>query len=359
MKPFFSIIIPVYNTEKYLSKCINSVLHQTNTDYEIIIIDDGSTDQSPIILDKYSEEYKNIKVIHQNNKGLGLARNTGLLNASGEYVVFLDSDDYLENNCLNILFKKAKVIKADIIIFNMRKVSEKTHLILEESFLNLKDEVIDLKEMNLNTYFKNYFFPYIHGHEACNKIYRLEFLKNNNLYFEDNNIICSEDLLFNLKLLPHVTKICSINKSLYNYLQRENSLMNTVYRENLCDRFINLLSSFDDYLLTIENINSIEKEIAILNFNLLVACLYNEKNKYGNSIFKYKTIINNFRKKSNNFNQRMLLIAYSNYCEELLISQNIKKKTAIIMRILCFCIFISPFLGSILYWLINLRRKKC
>ena len=98
MQPSISVVIPVYNVEKYLSKCVDSVLSQSFTDYEILLIDDGSTDNSGRLCDNYAEKYSCISVIHQENKGLGGARNTGIDHACEDYILFLDSDDYLYSN---------------------------------------------------------------------------------------------------------------------------------------------------------------------------------------------------------------------------------------------------------------------
>jgi len=113
-----SVIIPVYNTEKYLRKCIDSVKNQTFTDIEVLLIDDGSTDNSPAICDEYAASDSRIKVIHQQNGGRSAARNTGLDNASGDFILFVDSDDYITETTVSILIETHKKTCADIIIFN-------------------------------------------------------------------------------------------------------------------------------------------------------------------------------------------------------------------------------------------------
>jgi glycosyltransferase involved in cell wall biosynthesis len=105
----FSIIIPVYKVEKYLDECVQSVLSQSFTDYECILVDDGSPDNCPQICDEYAKKYEQIKIIHKENGGLSDARNVGILQASGEYIVFLDSDDYLADN--NTLQNLSVIIK--------------------------------------------------------------------------------------------------------------------------------------------------------------------------------------------------------------------------------------------------------
>ena len=119
-----SVIIPVYNVEKYLSKCIESVLEQDFSDYEIILIDDGSTDTSGKLCDEYAENYSAIKVIHQQNKGLGGARNTGIEAAEGQYLLFVDSDDYIRDNIMTFLYDTAVCNDSDIVAFGMDYVYE-------------------------------------------------------------------------------------------------------------------------------------------------------------------------------------------------------------------------------------------
>ncbi|MCD7951058.1 MAG: glycosyltransferase [Erysipelotrichaceae bacterium] len=119
----FSIIVPVYQVEKYLNDCINSILNQSYKDYEIILVDDGSYDLSPIICDQYQNKYSNIKAIHKQNKGLSSARNIGLLNAKGDYILFIDSDDLWVDD-VQILEKiaiKLNKYHCDVLIFNYKK----------------------------------------------------------------------------------------------------------------------------------------------------------------------------------------------------------------------------------------------
>lgn len=348
MKYKISVIIPVYNTEKYLSRAIESVLFQDFENFEIIIVDDGSTDNSGMISDDYSFKHKNIKVIHKENEGLGFARNTGLKHVSGDYILFLDSDDYIDKYTLKKVYNIAKDTQADITVFNMRKVSEDDNYIIEEKFLKLDKETINLKELGINKYFKDYFFTYKHGHEACNKLYKNDLLQRSKVLFDKNDLICSEDLLFNLKLIPYIDTISSVDESLYNYVQRENSLMNTQYRSHLNYRFTNLINLFNSNMSKFEDIN-LSKEISILNYNLLNAVLHNESQKYGNKFSIYLKELKYSRDKCKLFKGTMKDIAFSKYCRELLLVQGIKNTTATVIRIFCLLCYINVYVGS-LYW---------
>lgn len=348
-----SIIIPVYNTEKYLHRAVESVLNQNFDDFEIVIINDGSIDSSGEIAENYSKEYKNITVIHKKNEGLGFARNTGLEYVNGEYILFLDSDDYIDKGTLEKVYNKAKNTNADITVFNMRKVREEDNSIIEEKFLKLNDEVIDLKTIGINKYFERYFFPYVHGHEACNKLYKNELLKRSEVLFDKNDDICSEDLLFNLKLIPFIGTIASINESFYNYVQRENSLMNTPYRKDLNYRFTNLINIFYEHISQFKGIN-LEKETSILSFNLLNAVFYNESKKFGNKISVYAKELKYIKENSKVFNSSLKNIVYSNYCKDLLIANNLKRKTIAIIRIFSFLCCINIYLASS-FWYIFIK----
>lgn len=119
--PLVSIIIPVYNSEKFLKKCLESVYLQTYKNIEVIIIDDGSTDQSGRMCDEVSEKYKYIKIIHNSNQGVSMARNCGLDNANGDFIMFLDSDDWLEYDILAKVVEKGIKTNADIIAFGLEQ----------------------------------------------------------------------------------------------------------------------------------------------------------------------------------------------------------------------------------------------
>lgn len=130
-KIFVSIIVPVYNVEKYLARCLNSLIEQTLYEIEIICVDDGSTDNSPKILKQYADKYPNIKIITQTNKGLSAARNTGMNHAQGKYIGFVDSDDWIDKDFYEKLFYTAQKYNASISaagIIRLSKFSRKIHL---------------------------------------------------------------------------------------------------------------------------------------------------------------------------------------------------------------------------------------
>jgi glycosyltransferase involved in cell wall biosynthesis len=233
MKPsLFSIIVPVYNVEKYLSKCIDSVLAQTFIDFECILINDGSTDESPLICDKYSLLDNRIKVIHKENGGLSDARNTGILNSTGEYIVLLDSDDILSNN--KALLNLVNIIKKTNakIVFNG----------IYTTFSNNEDE-FDSSEQFFGD--GEYYNPVTFYHIIMNNdkiilagwlfIVQRDFLLKNNLFFKRG--ILHEDELWIPFVICYADTITINHNPFYSYRKnRENSIMSELNPKMLIDK---------------------------------------------------------------------------------------------------------------------------
>ena len=175
--PKISVIIPVYNVKAYLHQCVDSVLHQTMDDIQIILIDDGSTDGCSNICDEYAAEYSQVITIHQKNGGIGKARNTGMKRATGKYIFFLDSDDWIETFACETMFLKAEKTEADLVLTgeilysdNKRKYSK--------GFRDFSKK--EGMENFTNNNFIHYFTP------AWGRLYRKSFLTNHNLNFVEN-----------------------------------------------------------------------------------------------------------------------------------------------------------------------------
>lgn len=218
--PKVSIVVPVYNMEKYLGKCLDSLIKQTLLDIEIIVVNDESTDTSPEIIQKYALMDNRIKVVNRKNGGLPMARNSGISVATGEYMGFVDSDDWVEIEMFEKMYDMAIKNSADIVICDYNRIFSKY---IEKSRLGIETEVIDLNVLGLEQYFNKYQYTYKHGDEAWNKIYRREFVQHFGILFEKD--MYADDKLFNLYCLLKVKKICTLNSSLYNYLQREESIV--------------------------------------------------------------------------------------------------------------------------------------
>lgn len=210
-----SIIIPVYQVEKYLKNCLESVLWQDYSDYEIIIVDDGSTDGSGAIADAYAAEYPGkITVIHQANMGLGGARNTGIEQAKGEFLFFLDSDDTISAHALKVLAQHTNDPTVDIIIFDFLRIDERGKVLGRQSENLPLERIFTLEDTR----------SVLHANpSAVNKLFRAYLFKETQLRFPAG--LWFEDLATIPMLYTHAKGIRYIQEPLYLYLQREGSIM--------------------------------------------------------------------------------------------------------------------------------------
>lgn len=220
--PKISVIVPVYNAEKSLRRCVESVLNQTFADYELLLINDGSLDNSGDICDDYARKDKRIKIFHKFNGGVSSARNKGLANAQGQYICFIDSDDWIDPEYLESFFPySVKEDKYVFVIQGIKKDFEKEtreYLSLENKFW----EISNISNLFYEYRLLNFGFPF-------SKLYNAEIITNNKIYF-DEQIHFSEDLLFMLKYLKHIKYIHTSSNSFYHYVRTaENSLSKTNY----------------------------------------------------------------------------------------------------------------------------------
>lgn len=224
MKDLISIIIPVYNVEKYLRQCIDSVINQTYKNLEIILVDDGSKDKSGIICDKYSIKDKRIQVIHKKNMGVSAARNDGLKIIKGKYLIFLDGDDWLDVRMIEELYDNLVKYDVDISICNFYiSPSYKEQYVKDKE---KKDDLIidDLKVM-YNLIFNN---EKVGGY-LWNKLIKTSIIKDNKIFFNED-ISIEEDVMFMINTLEKCKKICySSKKILYHYRKRADSAVNFNY----------------------------------------------------------------------------------------------------------------------------------
>ena len=210
-KPMFSIIIPVYKVEKYLSKCLESVTAQTYTDFEVILIDDGSPDSCPSLCDSFAKIDSRCKVIHQLNKGLSGARNTGLKAAKGRYIYFLDSDDTIAVNLLEELLHVIKTQEVDIVGFSAVVTSfNNTCLLSTGNYTNMVERGIEISQRRV---------PLSTVPLYC---YRRDFLKEKCLTFKEK--IYYEDILFTALVFLENPKVYYMDLPLYFYNKREESI---------------------------------------------------------------------------------------------------------------------------------------
>lgn len=222
-KTTISVTIPVYNTSKYLRKCLDSLAAQTIKDIEFIIVDDGSTDNSGKICEEYAAKDSRFHVIHQKNGGLAKARQTGLDNARGEYIIVCDSDDWVEPYMYSVLYLKAKDTDADIVICGYYSEYEDGHNSYRPNIIKEKDGLVDLFEL----------MRYGAGASWIKLIKRSLFTKTNSSY--EIGINQGEDALILYKLLKGNPKVVQIHKPLYHYrrLMGGNSYTNNMRMSNI------------------------------------------------------------------------------------------------------------------------------
>lgn len=215
-----SIIVPVYNVENYLSKCLDSLLEQDipKNDYEIIIVNDGSTDNSLTIAESYVDKYSNIRIITQKNLGLGASRNTGIRKSKGKYLLFVDSDDYLQPDCLGMLMEYIETKGLDILRFNHVPVNDKGELIQKTKNTTYRI-IFNDNVVNGETFISEYL-----GWACYAWVYMLNaaFVKNYLLFF--NEEIFFEDIEWLIRALLAAKRVRSIDKNVYYYLQRKGSI---------------------------------------------------------------------------------------------------------------------------------------
>lgn len=220
-----SIIVPAYNSGTYIKKCMESLIKQTYSDIEIIVVNDGSTDHTRQILDTYAQTDKRIKVFHTKNRGVSEARNMALLNATGDYITFVDADDYLELNAIELLVKKIMGDNSDIVISAYRMVYENN---AEDYYYDFAENKIYSKEYVVGQILDYKMSGYL-GH----KLYRSSIWRKNNLSFE--NVKCCEDWPVMVSYVCECDKVSYINKITYNYVQHSNSCIHKSNIENVKD----------------------------------------------------------------------------------------------------------------------------
>ncbi len=229
MQPFFSIIIPVFNVEKHLAKCLDSILSQEFKDYELILIDDGSTDSSAAILDHYKQEHAALKIIHQENKGQGEARNLGIKEAQGRFLWFIDSDDWITKDALTFLYDQINDSKESIdgmfFTCNVLEVeTDNTSVRTEHHYSGLSEAVEEGdydSDKLLSMLFSNDIVPL-----CCTKIFSRAVFLSTGFHFEKG--IFFEDIPFNVSLIAGCKRIRIVKKDLYVYNQRLGSTMSSV-----------------------------------------------------------------------------------------------------------------------------------
>lgn len=246
-QPKVSIIVPVYNAEKYLERCINSLKNQSLESIEIILVDDSSTDSSLEICKKFAAEDSRIKVIHKVNEGAGYARNAALETASGEYIGFADSDDYVEKDMFETLYNKAVQYNSDLVMSGVLFVdgnmfSEKgecirktyfdkdTHFETEEALQKLRMGIVGATPEDSD--------DSKYGMSIWKNLFKTEIIKKNGISFKSEREMLSEDALFMIDYISFISKATGINEAFYNYCRNEDSISKSYKKDRFEKSFV-------------------------------------------------------------------------------------------------------------------------
>ncbi len=296
MMPFFSVIIPVYNVEPYLERCLDSILNDTCKDLELILVDDGSADGSGMICDRYADAHTNIKVIHKPNGGLSSARNAGLEIAEGEWISFVDSDDWVDQNSyqtMKDILTRQENKSADIVKIGYKKIFKDR---IVEFVPCVKANMYDLEEIRktllpvalgsrrisdstINTFVLS----------SCAHLYNTRFLSEARIRFVPEQEVGSEDFLFLYSLYIRASQILVTDLKWYNYETREGSLTRR-YRKNLFSQYKNLGSAVKQQLVERNLYSAFKEDFGGMYIGLIYICIMNECFNLRNKAKQVRTV---------------------------------------------------------------------
>ncbi len=233
-----TVVLPIYNVEKYLNQCIESVVNQTYRNLEILLIDDGSPDSCPEICNDWAKRDSRIRVIHKENAGLGMARNTGIENANGEYICFFDSDDFVELNVIEKSYQCAKENAAELVIFGLNKIDSKGNVI--SSFVPTVGNKTYVGDEVVNSFLPDFIAPdpkgdkqFVFYMSSWLLLYSVDAIKKADWRFVSEREIIAEDVYSLIALVKHINRVSVLPEALYNYRFNEISLS----RKYIPDRY--------------------------------------------------------------------------------------------------------------------------
>lgn len=282
MNQKISVIVPIYKVENYLYRCVDSIINQTYTNLEIILVDDGSPDNCPRICDEYAKKDSRIKVIHKKNGGLSDARNAGLDIATGEYIGFVDSDDYISLHFYQRLMNIMEASDSDIVECRIKKFKE------IEKIDDIENNKLDFITFNTNEAMEDLILNNILSVTVWNKLYKREVIEKLRFKVGKTN----EDDFYTYLAFDNANKISKLDEDLYYYLQREDSIMGKNYK----------LNRLDEIEAKYERLKFIEKKyknlILLAKKDVMFGCLYAYqqllRNGQKDDIKKGKVILKNY-----------------------------------------------------------------
>lgn len=285
MDDLISVIVPVYNVEKYLNKCVDSILNQTYTNIEIILVDDGSKDKSGSICDEYEKTDKRVKTIHQSNAGVCSARNIALSESKGKWVAFIDSDDWVEKKYIEELYKCAIKTNSDIVACGYNRVTGSNKECINNSgeTTELSPREFLIKVLNPQT-----------GMGFCHmKLYKRKIIKD---VLFNVNLSVGEDALFNEQIVSNMDKMCILQKALYNYRINQNSVVRR-YDAEYAIKYLRAMEITKEYLLKkySEDEEIIQNYYNFVAFHVLLVAVnycYTKDNNSKNKTELFKQVCN-------------------------------------------------------------------
>ncbi len=277
-----SVIVPIYKVENYLHRCVDSIINQTYTNLEIILVDDGSPDKCPMICDEYAKKDSRIRVIHKKNGGLSDARNAGLDIATGEYIGFVDSDDYISVHFCKRLMNVMKVSDSDIVECEIKKFKD------TDKIGDIQNNKLDFITFNTYEAMENLILNNILSVTVWNKLYKKDVIEKLRFKVGKTN----EDDFYTYLAFDNANKISKLDEELYYYLQREDSIMGKNYK----------LNRLDEIEAKYERLKFIEKNyknlILLAKKDVMFGCLYAYQqlllNGQKTDIKKGKAIVNKY-----------------------------------------------------------------
>lgn len=311
MSVAISVLVPVYNVEKTLDRCIQSILNQTFKDFEIILVNDGSTDNSGKLCDEYSEKYDNIRVIHKPNEGLGPTRNVGIKEAKGEFIYHCDSDDWIKEDLLEKAYKAITETDSEVLVFGYDIFTEKNGKIIPYDTVKVENGVYR-NYNDIRRFFTLQYFNYFIVLSACNRLYRRSFIVENNLYFPSYRRC--QDMAYSLLLFDHIEKLVTIEESFYCYVIEPGKYKGRSYNEVVniyCDVFNLTAEYFDKWGLYVDElkqklINNVCEQIANYSAYAFVEKYKDEWKKNAKILIKDKRVKKYFSMYKNDKNSHFM-----------------------------------------------------
>lgn len=342
-KDLITIIVPVYNVEQYLDRCIKSLVDQTYQYLQIILVDDESPDRCPQMCDEWVKKDSRIEVIHKLNSGLGLSRNEGLKKAKGKYVCFVDSDDYIHESTIMELYLKIEESKAEVCYYgcvdvidgseSSKNPPQKLYYLGDEVQIEFAAKLIGNSPSDSE--------PLFSGLSACYAFYNTKFLKDNKIEFHsERDQYISEDMIFNLTVCSFAKSITILPKSLYYYVIRRNDSLRSTYRSDRFDKnklmYMKLIEFSEKFNLGQDGHFRAQKYL----LQATIACIKLELTA--------------------NKNRKQTIKLLNKYTEDQTIKEILKKYPINLLpfKQRIFCLFLKFNNKKILYFLAYLQNKK-